>query len=100
MEQKTGWIYAQSSESLKQDIDSLINSKGEKGLKKAAKAGQRIAERVNGSVENAVRLSAYTEARKAGVSREKAAELAKELTVNFNRTGEYGNSYEFFLFIL
>jgi len=96
---KTGWIYAQSSESLKQDIDSLINSKGEKGLKKAAKAGQRIAERVNGSVENAVRLSAYTEARKAGVPREKAAELAKELTVNFNRTGEYGTLMNsFYLF--
>jgi hypothetical protein len=96
---KTGWIYAQSSESLKQDIDSLVNSKGETGIKKAAKAGQRIAERVNGSVENAVRLSAYTEARKAGVSREKAAELAKELTVNFNRTGEYGTLMNsFYLF--
>lgn len=96
---KTGWVYSQSSESLKQDIDSIINETGEKGLKKAAKAGQRIAERVNGSVENAVRLSAYTEARKAGVSREKAAELAKELTVNFNRTGEYGTLMNsFYLF--
>lgn len=44
----------------------------------------------NGAVENAVRLSAYVEARKAGLTKEKAASLSKNLTVNFNRTGEWG----------
>ncbi|AMO56425.1 hypothetical protein GZ77_06440 [Endozoicomonas montiporae] len=44
----------------------------------------------NAAVENAVRLSAYVNARKAGVSRKKAASLAKNLTVNFNRKGELG----------
>ncbi|MDN5936052.1 MAG: hypothetical protein L0H75_07720, partial [Nitrosospira sp.] len=45
---------------------------------------------VNSAVENGIRLSAYIHARKAGVSREKAAVLAKNLTVNFNRKGNIG----------
>ena len=57
-------------------------------------------ERVNTSVENGVRLASYIEARKAGVSRDKAAELAKNLTVNFNKSGEFGtvanSAYLFF----
>ena len=42
----------------------------------------------NSTMENAVRLAAYTEARKAGTDRQTAATLAKDLTVNFNRKGE------------
>ncbi|MCW7551075.1 LPD5 domain-containing protein [Endozoicomonas gorgoniicola] len=49
-----------------------------------------LVEDSNAAVENAVRLSAYVNARKAGVSRKKAASLAKNLTVNFNRKGELG----------
>ncbi len=44
----------------------------------------------NTIVENAVRLSAFKEAVKAGLSEAKAASLAKNLTVNFNRKGELG----------
>ncbi|WP_062269488.1 SAM-dependent methyltransferase [Endozoicomonas arenosclerae] len=49
-----------------------------------------LVEDANAAVENAVRLSAYVNARKAGISRKKAASLAKNLTVNFNRKGELG----------
>lgn len=45
---------------------------------------------MNEAVENGVRLSAYANARRAGVSEAKAASLAKNLTVNFNRRGEMG----------
>lgn len=41
----------------------------------------------NTAIENSIRLSAYKAARDAGVSRPKAANLAKDLTVNFNRKG-------------
>ena len=41
----------------------------------------------NTMIENATRLSAYKTARDAGVSRPRAAALAKEITVNFNRKG-------------
>lgn len=47
-------------------------------------------EKTNLAVDNAIRLAAFVEARKAGWPVEQAAFLAKELTVNFNRRGEVG----------
>lgn len=41
----------------------------------------------NETMENAVRLSAYKAALDQGMSKERAASLAKNLTVNFNRRG-------------
>ena len=49
-------------------------------------------ENINDSVENSIRLAAYIAARQAGVSREKAAEFGKNVTVNFNQHGEWGQS--------
>jgi hypothetical protein len=48
-------------------------------------------ERSNLAVDNATRLAAYVEARKRGWTKSDAAFLAKELTVNFNRRGDYGS---------
>ncbi|WP_273248567.1 LPD38 domain-containing protein [Sediminimonas qiaohouensis] len=47
-------------------------------------------ERVNLSVDNAVRLAVFMESRKQGMSVEDAASLSKNLTVNFNRKGRLG----------
>ena len=47
-------------------------------------------ERLNMVFENAMRLSAYMTALDSGMSRDKAASLAKNVTVNFNRKGEIG----------
>lgn len=44
----------------------------------------------NLAVENAIRLSAYKNARERGMSKAEAASLAKNLTVNFNRRGGWG----------
>lgn len=44
----------------------------------------------NTAVENAIRLSAFVHARKMGMSEAKAARLAKDLTVNFNKRGDAG----------
>jgi len=44
----------------------------------------------NDAMENAVRLSAFKAALDEGMSEERAASLAKNLTVNFNRKGEAG----------
>jgi diguanylate cyclase (GGDEF)-like protein len=46
----------------------------------------------NEVIEYATRLSLYKEARRVGYSRKQAAVWAKELTVNFNRSGEYGRT--------
>lgn len=83
---KTEWFYSKPAEEINKDIEKLISGKGDGALKAAG----NLIERINSSVENAVRLSAYVNARKAGVPRAKAAELAKNLTVNFNKTGEWG----------
>jgi hypothetical protein len=87
---KTGWTEQQSYESLLSELETL-NKKGTKSLTKTKikKFGQFI-EGVNSAVENGVRFSSYVAAVEAGVSRETAASLAKELTVNFNRKGEAG----------
>ena len=54
----------------------------------------------NEAMENAVRVSAYKAALEQGMSKERAASLAKNLTVNFNRKGQktrdIGAWYAFF----
>ncbi|HET7301292.1 MAG TPA: LPD38 domain-containing protein, partial [Oleiagrimonas sp.] len=48
-------------------------------------------ELANDAVENSLRLAAYTALRKRGWSIDKAAAYAKDLTVNFNRKGQWGS---------
>ena len=43
---------------------------------------------MNESFENSIRLSAYIEARKVGVTKQRAAQLSKNVTINFNKSGE------------
>ncbi len=54
----------------------------------------------NLAMENAVRLSAYKAGLDSGMSKQQAASLAKNLTVNFNRKGQVGQQagavYAFF----
>ena len=83
---KTSWFYSKGSEDIANDISGILDGKKESVLDLAG----NFVERVNTSVENGVRLSSYIESRKAGISREKAAEFAKNLTVNFNKSGEWG----------
>ena len=63
-------------------------------FKKKLRAIGDYVEDYNQTMENAVRLSTYVEARKAGVARSDAATLAKDLTVNFNRKGEYSSAID------
>lgn len=46
----------------------------------------------NDAMENAVRLSAFKAGLESGMSEDRAAELAKNLTVNFNRKGAWTTS--------
>jgi phospholipid N-methyltransferase len=96
---KTGWFDMKDIDGQAADLQTLISmSKG--GVKGNAmkwfKATGQMVEDLNGSVENAVRLSAYVNARKAGISQAKAASLAKNMTVNFNRRGEVGTTLNAF----
>jgi Large polyvalent protein associated domain 38 len=67
---------------------------------RAAHAILDLLDGFNTTLENAVRLSAYSEALDKGISRANAARLGRELTVDFNRKGrmgaELGPLYAFF----
>lgn len=92
---KTGYYDMQDIDGQAATVRNLvaIANGGVKGnALKWAKGTAKFVEDVNQSVENAVRLSAYVNARKAGISQAKAASLAKNLTVNFNRRGEMGTT--------
>lgn len=92
---KTGWIDHY------RDIHDLNKSLTKKmGLYKPGtwaftkRSFQNVSDFVenwNTAVENGIRLSSYMHARKAGVSRAKAASLAKNISVNFNRAGNSKN---------
>ena len=98
---KTDWFYAPTPEEIAKDLAKAVPngnkpSKVAAGATKVADAAQGMLKVISGyntSVENAIRLSAYVTARESGVSAEKAAELAKNLTVNFNRSGAYGSLF-------
>ena len=91
---KTGWFDMKDLDGQAKEIDNLI-AMANGGLKGGAiDYGMRVAkfvENTNQAVENAVRLAAYANAVKQGVSRKQAASLAKNMTVNFNRRGEIGS---------
>ena len=99
---KTGWIDAHSDvDRLHQTLEKEIRSHERSGknpialMRKLAK----FVEAENVAVENAVRLSAFVHARNLGLSDMQAASLAKNLTVNFNRKGEWGPiANSFYLF--
>lgn len=85
---KVGWFHAKDFDSSAKDITRTLRS----GVHPASifrATGQAI-ENMNGAVENGIRLAAYVNLRKSGVSKDQAASVAKNLTVNFNRKGEWG----------
>ena len=80
---------------IQSDIGQLKNEKAAKtyfGRKGKVRKLIKLISDTNGAVENAIRLSAYQSAVDAGISKAKAASLAKNLTVNFNRKGEWGGA--------
>lgn len=84
------------AKALTDDLQAL--ERGE--VSKAAHAVVDWLSDYNETMENSVRLAAYKVALDQGMSRERAASLAKNLTVNFNRKGrqarEIGALYAFF----
>jgi len=89
----TGWYYMRDFEregkSVARKIADARPSKGRK-VALAAMATSDYIEDMGRAMENGVRLAAYHHARAAGQPISQAASLAKNLTVNFNRRGEWG----------
>ena len=90
---KTGWAYQKSLEDIASDLE--IDDSGKTSAQKILGTPKRMLEFVEGindAFENSIRLSSYIAAREGGVSRAKAAQFAKNITVNFNKQGEWGTA--------
>jgi len=88
---KTGWVDSTDigdlSKTLFRDIDKL---EGKQPIRKQFDNFLDFVDKTNNAVENGVRLVVYKQAKEAGLTNKKAASIAKNLTVNFNRKGELG----------
>lgn len=90
---KTGWFRINDIEGRMKEMDRLVTQAkgGWQGQSiQSWHAFFKLIDDSNSAVENALRLSAYKHGRDAGMTRQQAASLAKNLTVNFNRRGELG----------
>jgi hypothetical protein len=74
-----------------QIIDQELKKLKSHNLKKAFGAAANMLSDFNDTIENSVRLSAYKVALDKGLSKEQAASIAKNLTVNFDRKGQVGS---------
>jgi hypothetical protein len=90
---KTGFLDMKDVDSQRAELNAMLERESGSLKGKSLKALDKIVnavETTNYVVENSARLSAYINAREVGISRKKAASLAKNMTVNFNRKGTHG----------
>ena len=89
---KTGWVSMNAVEDLQRgvwiDTSGQLTARGLRGVRSLG----RFVESANVVIENAMRLAYFNALRDGGASVEQAAEKAKNLTVNFNRKGRWGNA--------
>ena len=90
---KTGWAYAKRLNEIAAELEQTAGDVTRtQEILGVGKNMVDFVEGLNESFEDATRLAAYIAARRNGVSREKAAQLAKNITVNFNKHGEWGQA--------
>jgi len=98
---KVGWFDMDTLEDHQSKVEKRLKEiqGGTGNLKKAARAVGDFVENANEAIESGVRLATYEALRKKGMSKEKAAQVAKGITVNFNKKGEWGTTMNtFYLF--
>lgn len=78
------------SKSLQDEINSFKQGK----LKGKGRAIMNWLSDFNEAIENAIRVSVYKNAIDKGITKQKAASLAKNITVNFNRSGAMTGSFK------
>ena len=90
---KTGWAYMKPLDEIAAELEGSAEEKTrtQEILGKAKKVLDFV-EGVNDAFENSIRLASYIAARENGVSRAKAAQFSKNITVNFNKHGEWGQT--------
>ncbi len=90
---KVGFLDRNDIEDEKRSLEALMEQASagpaRRALQLAWEHTKGRLERYNDAVENTIRLATYVALRRQGVSKEKAAQVARDLTVNFNRKGEW-----------
>ncbi|MHC4700744.1 MAG: LPD38 domain-containing protein [Planctomycetota bacterium] len=88
-----GWTGYDDVLTMARDLQKQLNRQGPGArrytMRQLMKLGRMI-EGGNTVVENGIRLAAYQTAVNNGLSKDRAAALARRLTVNFNKKGEVG----------
>ena len=92
---QTGYGYSKSIDQLKADIDAVSKPTT---FKRFSRGLGSIIDAANIAAENSTRMAAFIEARQRGMSSPEAAQLAKNLTVNFNKSGSAENFRSLYLF--
>ena len=88
---KTGWFENINLEDKIAKFEKQIRQYRRGGnIMGAARGTLFFIEDMNEAVENGVRLATYDAFRKRGFSVDKSASIAKNVTVNFNKKGEWG----------
>ncbi len=83
----TGYINQKSYEQITTDLTKNLKKNRKKDRVVSKKSISQFVDAIGNASENATRLAGFRAAKKAGLSPEKAAALAKNLTVNFNQRG-------------
>lgn len=85
---KVGFFGMRGIEDMHKDLLRELSTSGAvRTLRGARRLGDYISS-INEATENGIRLATYVEARRVGASKDVAASLAKNVTVNFNRRGD------------
>ena len=102
---RTGWSYSDTLNKLVAELGDKTVDKSRTGEALSKLWGNSLGaaagyvEGVNEAFENSIRLAAYIEARRAGMTQQRAAQLSKNITVNFNKSGSMSPSINsYFLF--
>ena len=89
---KIGWFDQMSLEDKTNKLESLLKKyKSKNMVGNSLRASLNLINDINEVVESGVRLSTYKALVDAGVSPKKSAQYSKNLTVNFNKKGEWGS---------
>jgi hypothetical protein len=91
---KVGWMDFKTLEEKTSEIQTSIRryNQANKPYEMFLNLAQDISD-INEVVENGIRLSTYKNLVDSGISKDKAIQFSKDLTVNFNRKGELGSVF-------
>jgi len=90
---EVGYYWSKDITALADDLQKLeaqYKNEGFEKIKNKARAAGKFTETLNVAVELGIRLSIFDQLTQRGISNKKAAQIAGDITVDFNKVGEWG----------